>query len=134
MCCRVNALFRHMQKMLKISMFKISSRTGIVLLALIVGRVLILASSGVYAAEKCLENSPVPSAGCEIINPLSVNDIPGLICVFISFLTKMLMPPIMVLMVLWASFLLLTSVGQPAKMVQARAMLLYAIKENSPTK
>ncbi|MEK7493577.1 MAG: hypothetical protein AAB630_00310, partial [Patescibacteria group bacterium] len=89
---------------------------------------MMFAFSGAYAQKTCptlLDGSPgpVPTGGCKIVNPLSVNDIPGLICVFIDLLVTMLMPPIMVLMVLYASFLLLTSVGQPAKMVQARAML-----------
>lgn len=113
-------------------MFKLFSLKGILLLALVVGGALMFTFSGAHAVEKCVTPSGsstgvVGSVGCEIINPLSVNTIPDLICVFIQLLTEMLMPPIMVLMVLYASFLLLTSVGQPAKMVQARSMLVYAI-------
>lgn len=114
-------------------MFKLSSRKGILLLVLIVGGVLLFASAGAHAAVQC-EIDPsgnvavVPEEGCIIINPLgATNTIPALICVFIDLLVKKLMPPIMVLLVLWASFLLLTAVGQPAKMVQARSMLVYAI-------
>ena len=113
-------------------MFKVSSWKGMLLLALVVGGVLLISFSGVYAAEPCKSDASgnvldVPPEGCKIINPLYVNDIPGLICLFIGLLVKDLMPPIMVFMVLWASFLLLTSVGQPAKLVQARGMVLYAI-------
>lgn len=110
-------------------MSKLLSFKGILLLALVIGGVVMLASSGVYAAD-CPTDGPVPEGGCTIINPLqskAVSDIPGLICLFINFLVNMLMPPIMVLLVLWASFLLLTSVGQPAKLSQARSMILYAI-------
>lgn len=107
---------------------KLFSCTGALLLILVVGGGVLFAFSGVYAQEVCLtDGSPVPPGGCKIVNPLSVNTIPDLICVFIGFLVKDLMPPIMVFMVLWASFLLLTSVGQPAKLVQARSMVLYAI-------
>lgn len=108
-------------------MSKLFSFTGILLLVLVMGGVLMFAFSGAYAAP-CPKDGPVPPGGCEIINPLGSTDtIPALICVFIDLLVTKLMPPIMVLLVLWASFLLLTAVGQPAKMVQARSMLVYAI-------
>lgn len=103
------------------------------MLALVMGGVLMFAISGAHALKCPTPDSSgnvavVPPEGCEIINPLGSTDtISAFICVFISFLTNMLMPPIMVLLVLWASFLLLTSVGQPAKLSQARSMLLYAI-------
>ena len=111
---------------------KLFSFTGVLLLTFVVGGVVLFAFSGAHAQEKCKippaldsENKPLP---CYIVNPLgSTDSIPALICVFIDLLVKKLMPPIMVLMVLWASFLLLTSVGQPTKLVQARSMVLYAI-------
>lgn len=110
-------------------MFKSLSFKSILVLILVIGGVAMFASSGVYA-DDCKIGEPVPEGGCTIINPLqgkAVNDIPGLICLVISLLAVKLMPPIIVLLTLWASFLLLTSVGQPAKLSQARSMLLYAI-------
>ena len=98
------------------------NKRGIFLLVLVIGGVFMFASSGAYA-EKCptpdsTGSTAVIKGECEIVNPIQpVDDIPGLICVFIQLLVKKLMPPIMVLMVLWASFLLLTSVGQPAKFI-----------------
>lgn len=109
-------------------MSRLFSFAGVLLLVLVMGGILAF-SFGAYA-DNCKPGEPVPSGGCTIINPLqykAVDTIPALICVFIDFLVKKLMPPIMVLMVLWASFLLLTSVGQPAKLTQARTMLVYAI-------
>ncbi|MCR4322589.1 MAG: pilin [Candidatus Azambacteria bacterium] len=115
-------------------MYKLFSLKNVLLLVLVVGSVLLFAFSGVHAAQPdpCETTLAVDSAGkpipCTIVNPLGKTDtIPKLICVFIGLLVSKLMPPIMVLMVLWASFLLLTSLGQPAKLVQARSMLVYAI-------
>ncbi len=112
--------------MSKTSMSRIFSFKGILLLAFVIGGVLLVASVGVHAV-KCVTGELVPAGGCEIINPIIADSIPALICVFINLLVQKLMPPIMVLLVLWASFLLLTSVGQPAKLSQARSTLLYAI-------
>lgn len=67
---------------------------------------------------------------CYIMNPLgqtATNDIPGLICLFVRLLSTKLMPPIVVLMILWASFLFLTAAGQPGKVVQARTTLIWAV-------
>lgn len=112
---------------------KLFSFTGALLLVLVAGGVALFAFSGAHA-EKCPSPdssgnvAAVTDSECDIINPLgAIDSIPAFICLFIGLLVKQLMPPIMVLMVLWASFLLLTSVGQPAKLVQARGMVLYAI-------
>lgn len=66
---------------------------------------------------------------CTLGNPLGkkANDISSLICLFVSFLATKLMPPVVVLMVLWASFLFLTAAGQPGKIVQARTTLMWAV-------
>jgi hypothetical protein len=114
--------------MLKISMFKLFSLKKIALLTLVLCGVFTFFPFGVHAISDCPPSGEVPVEGCIIANPMgSVNDIPGLICVFIRLLTVTLMPPIMVLMVLYASFLLLTSVGEPAKFSQARSMILYTM-------
>lgn len=109
-------------------MFKSPSFKSILVLILVIGGVMMFASSGV-SIDDCKTGEPVPEGGCRIINPLQAkaDTIPALICLVISLLAVKLMPPIIVLLVLWASFLLLTSVGQPAKLSQARSMLLYAI-------
>src|SRR3989304_5316262 len=61
-------------------------------------------------------------------NPLWATDnIPSLICQILSFLSKMVMPPVAVFMALYASFLLLISVGDPGKVRAARNVLLYAV-------
>ena len=61
-------------------------------------------------------------------NPLyEVNTIPSLICKVLSFLSEMVMPPVAVFMALYASFLLLISVGDPGKVRAARNVLLYAV-------
>lgn len=113
-------------------MFKSIPFKSIFVLILVMGGVVMFAA-GVHA-DPCTIPPAVDAGGnplpCTIINPLGgkgVSDIPGIICLFINFLVKVLMPPIMVLLVLWASFLLLTSVGQPAKLSQARSMILYAM-------
>ena len=61
-------------------------------------------------------------------NPLyEVNTIPGLICKVLSFLSSKVMPPVAVFMALYASFLLLISVGNPGKVTAARNVLLYTV-------
>lgn len=67
---------------------------------------------------------------CYIRNPLgkqATNTIADLICVFVKLLSTKLMPPVVVLMVLWASFLFLTAAGQPGKIVSARTTLLWTV-------
>lgn len=67
---------------------------------------------------------------CTLVNPLggtATNDVKDLICLFVRFLATKLMPPVVVLMVLWASFLFLTAAGQPGKIVQARTTLMWAV-------
>lgn len=63
-------------------------------------------------------------------NPLagqSVSTVPELICLFVKILSTKLMPPVVVLMILWASFLFLTAAGQPGRVVQARTTLIWAV-------
>ncbi|OGD23951.1 hypothetical protein A2Z10_02435 [Candidatus Azambacteria bacterium RBG_16_47_10] len=66
---------------------------------------------------------------CAFGNPLGgdVNDLPGLVCLLVKVLSTKLMPPVVVLMVLWASFLFLTAAGQPGKVIAARTTLLWAV-------
>lgn len=51
----------------------------------------------------------------------------GVVCLVVDFIAKQLMPPIAVLMVLWASFLLLTATGNPSKVIQARQVLVWTV-------
>lgn len=70
----------------------------------------------------------VPEPGVECIEPpIKAKTIPDLICMATKFLSSVLMPPILVLMVLWASFLYLTSAGQPGKIRQGNEVLIWAI-------
>lgn len=50
-----------------------------------------------------------------------------LVSLVINFLARDLMPPIAVLMVLWASFLFLTAGGNPGQVVKAREVLLWTV-------
>src|SRR3989344_6366084 len=64
----------------------------------------------------------------QLENPLGdTNTIPGLICKVLSFLSSKVMPPVAVFMALYASFLLLISVGNPGKVTAARNVLLYTV-------
>lgn len=63
----------------------------------------------------------------ELQNPLGtgVNEIQDVACLVVSFLARELMPPIAVLMVLWASFLFLTAGADPGKVNTARQILVW---------
>lgn len=65
----------------------------------------------------------------ELQNPLrtQTSDIPALVCLVLTFLSSRVMPPVAVFMVLYASFLLLTSTGDPGKVSTARQVLVYTI-------
>ncbi|MEK7519771.1 MAG: hypothetical protein AAB581_00790 [Patescibacteria group bacterium] len=67
-------------------------------------------------------------AHAEILwNPLKASTVHGLVCLVVNFLVQKLMPPIAVLMVLYASFLLLTAGGNPGRVQSARQILIYTI-------
>ena len=62
-----------------------------------------------------------------IESPIKPKTIPDLICFVTQFITIKLMPPIAVIMMLWASFLYLTSAGQPGKIKQANEVVVWTI-------
>lgn len=64
---------------------------------------------------------------CDIDSPIKPTTIPDLICFVTKFLAKELLPPIAVVMMLWASFLYLTSAGQPGKIKQANEVVVWTI-------
>ncbi|MBI3685374.1 hypothetical protein HY250_03150 [Candidatus Azambacteria bacterium] len=73
---------------------------------------------------------PSGSTDCyPLANPLSgkADTAQGLICLVVSFLAAKLMPPIAVFAALWASFLFLTSTGDPGKVVLARQVLVWTV-------
>jgi len=77
---------------------------------------------------QCINDANASSTCYNLINPLGPADsVEGVTCKVVDFIAKDLMPPIAVLMALWASFLLLTSTGDPGKMVQARQVLVWTV-------
>ncbi len=66
-------------------------------------------------------------ANCNPLRAAGVNDIKDLACKVTQFLATKLMPPILVLMVLWASFLYLTAAGKPQNVTSAKQVLIFAI-------
>ena len=68
------------------------------------------------------------AVGQRITNPIQGADtVQAVVCLAVNFLAARLMPPVAVLMVLWASFLFLTSSGNPGKVTAARQVLLFAV-------
>ena len=79
------------------------------------------------SAADCQDGSTLPDC-YRLDNPLGATDsIPSLICKVLSFLSEKVMPPVAVFMALYASFLLLISVGNPGKVTAARNVLLYTV-------
>src|SRR3989338_9378023 len=79
------------------------------------------------SAADCPDGSTLPDC-YRLDNPLGATDsIPSLICKILSFLSSKVMPPVAVFMALYASFLLLISVGNPGKVTAARNVLLYTV-------
>lgn len=65
---------------------------------------------------------------CYKITPFAgASDVKELVCKAVGVLAKDLMPPVAVIMVLWASFLFLTAGPNPGKIVQARQILVFTI-------
>ena len=79
------------------------------------------------SAADCPDGSTLPDC-YRLDNPFVATDsIPSLICKVLSFLSEKVMPPVAVFMALYASFLLLISVGNPGKVTAARNVLLYTV-------
>lgn len=71
---------------------------------------------------------PFGASAADFANPIvGAGNIQELMCRLVEVLATKLMPPVVVLMVLWASFLFLTAAGQPAKIIQARTTLVWAV-------
>lgn len=87
--------------------------------------------TGVFSFANVSRAKDCSPAGvdCYILdNPLgSTDSILGLVCKILEFLSTMVMPPVAVFMTLYASFLLLTSVGQPGKVTAARQVLVFTV-------
>lgn len=98
----------------------LSMKIGILTVVLLL--VTLFASSGMLVQAR---DPGVPAIG--IPNPLGdVRDIGGVLERIASFLF-IIATPILTIMVLWSGFLFLTSAGVPAKLVQAKQALLWAI-------
>jgi len=76
-------------------------------------------AQGCNGAPDCFDLSTV--------NPLGTSEVTVIVCNVALFLQVKLMPPIAVLMVLWASFLYLTSAGSPGNVTSAKQILVYTI-------
>src|SRR3989338_5966771 len=84
--------------------------------------VLLVLLAGVFMLPILVYGDTVP-----IQSPIKPTTIPDLICLVTQFITIKLMPPIAVIMMLWASFLFLTSAGQPGKIKQANEVVVWTI-------
>ena len=105
---------------------KNSKRAFVLLLTLVIFVGIFSFGGWSYAAD-CPDGGTLPNC-YRLDNPLGATDsIPGLICKILSFLSSKVMPPVAVFMALYASFLLLISVGNPGKVTAARNVLLYTV-------
>ncbi len=98
-------------------------------LAIVVG---IFVLSGVFSGTAFANSHDCPvkpdgSFNLGDCNPLKAKDVTEVICSVATFLEVKLMPPIAVLMVLWASFLYLTAAGNPGNVTSAKQILVYTI-------
>ena len=84
--------------------------------------VLLVLLAGVFMLPILVYGDTVP-----IQSPIKPTTIPDLICLVTQFITIKLMPPIAVIMMLWASFLFLTSAGQPGKIKQGNEVVIWTI-------
>ena len=84
--------------------------------------VLLVLLAGVFMLPILVYGDTVP-----IQSPIKPTTIPDLICLVTQFITIKLMPPIAVIMMLWASFLFLTSAGQPGKIKQGNEVVVWTI-------
>ena len=84
--------------------------------------ILLVLLAGVFMLPILVYGDTVP-----IQSPITPETIPDLICLVTQFITIKLMPPIAVIMMLWASFLFLTSAGQPGKIKQANEVVVWTI-------
>lgn len=64
------------------------------------------------------------SFSADDLNPLAAGTIPEFICLVVSFLSTRLMPPLAVLLALWAGFLYLTAAENADRIKQAHNTLL----------
>ncbi len=85
--------------------------------------------SGVFAADPCpqLNANEFNLKGCNPLGGKGVNTITDVVCLVTQFLAEKLMPPIAVLMVLWASFLYLTAADKPQNVTSAKQILVFTI-------
>lgn len=61
------------------------------------------------------------------LNPLGADTIPEFICLVVSFISTRLMPPIAVLLALWAGFLYLTAAGSAERIKKAHTTLIMLV-------
>jgi len=62
-----------------------------------------------------------------LTSPIPIKTIPDFICWIVSFITSTLMPPIAVILVLWAGFLYMTAGGAPDNIRKAQHTLLAVV-------
>ena len=91
---------------------RITNKTAPLFLLIVTGVILVL---------------PIFAYALDIQSPITPETIPDLICFVTKFITVKLMPPVAVVMMLWASFLFLTSAGQPGKIKQGNEVVVWTI-------
>lgn len=108
-------------------------------------------AQGIFAAETCAPNTvcssgilcpengvcpscPIKADGsfdlgqCNPLGSTGVNkNILDVVCLVAKFFSTVLLPPIAVLMVLWASFLYLTGLDKPQNITSAKQILVFTV-------
>ncbi len=69
-----------------------------------------------------------PAFAIELVNPLSgVQTLPEIACLGVNFLSEVLMPPIAVILILWAGILYMTSAGSAENISRAKNVIISTI-------
>jgi hypothetical protein len=79
------------------------------------------------AATQTGDNGPAATGTITINNPLQVNNIQDLISGVAHYLAFYIAPAIVVIMVLYGAFQILTAGGAPEKIATGRKTILYAV-------
>lgn len=82
-------------------------------------------AGGSHGVKSCTDQEKKDHTCYELEKPIVADTVPALVCTVINFLSSRVMPPVAVFMALYASFLLLTSTGDPGKVSTARNVLVY---------
>ncbi len=69
-----------------------------------------------------------PAFAIELVNPLAgVQTLPEIACLGVNFLSEVLMPPIAVILILWAGILYMTSAGSAENISRAKNVIISTI-------